>query len=71
MATIDLLTNDPRKKSGTDSKTGVNTLSVRHPEKAHRPDNPIQKKPDILPTTVSCSFFTIRGQKLSSTGKCK
>ncbi len=40
MATIDLLNNDPRK----------NTLSkeLRHPEKAHRPDNPIQRKPDWI-----------------------
>jgi lipoic acid synthetase len=38
MATIDLLNNDPRKKSG----------EVRHPEKAHRPDNPIQRKPDWI-----------------------
>lgn len=34
MATIDLLNNDPRKKG-----------EARHPEKAHRPDNPIQRKP--------------------------
>lgn len=38
MATIDLLNNDPRKKSG----------EMRHPEKAHRPDNPIQRKPDWI-----------------------
>ena len=38
MATIDLLTNDPRKERG----------DPRHPEKAHRPDNPIQRKPDWI-----------------------
>ena len=73
MATIDLLTNDPRKNRGnvlspegqarveaiaaegkagmnalSEGKTGVNALSLRHPEKAHRPDNPIQKKPDWI-----------------------
>jgi lipoic acid synthetase len=37
MATIDLLNNDPRKKG-----------ELRHPEKAHRPDNPIQRKPDWI-----------------------
>jgi lipoyl synthase len=40
MATIDLLTNDPRKKALS--------VETRHPEKAHRPDNPIQKKPDWI-----------------------
>jgi len=39
MATIDLLNNDPRKKSDG---------AARHPEKAHRPDNPIQRKPDWI-----------------------
>ena len=39
MATIDLLNNDPRKKSDP---------AARHPEKAHRPDNPIQRKPDWI-----------------------
>lgn len=40
MATvIDLLNNDPRK---------VSAMSARHPEKAHRPDNPIQRKPDWI-----------------------
>ena len=73
MATIDLLTNDPRKNRGnvlspegqarveaiaaegkagmnalSEGKTGTNALSLRHPEKAHRPDNPIQKKPDWI-----------------------
>ena len=49
MATIDLLNNDPRKKGENSSqgKTGVNALS-RHPEKAHRPDNPIQRKPEWI-----------------------
>ena len=36
-AVIDLLKDDPRKKS-----------EVRHPEKAHRPDNPIQRKPEWI-----------------------
>jgi lipoic acid synthetase len=40
MATvIDLLNNDPRK---------ISAGSARHPEKAHRPDNPIQRKPDWI-----------------------
>ena len=39
MATIDLLNNDPRKKADP---------AARHPEKAHRPDNPIQRKPDWI-----------------------
>ncbi|MCZ8271082.1 MAG: lipoyl synthase [Beijerinckiaceae bacterium] len=49
MATIDLLNNDPRRKGENSSqgKTGVNALS-RHPEKAHRPDNPIQRKPEWI-----------------------
>ena len=34
---IDLLNDDPRKKG-----------NMRHPEKAHRPDNPIQRKPDWI-----------------------
>jgi lipoic acid synthetase len=38
-ATIDLLNNDPRK---------VRDEALRHPEKAHRPDNPIQRKPDWI-----------------------
>ncbi|HRJ70315.1 MAG TPA: lipoyl synthase [Beijerinckiaceae bacterium] len=38
-ATIDLLTNDPRK---------ARDEALRHPEKAHRPDNPIQRKPDWI-----------------------
>ena len=42
MATvIDLLNNDPRKK---DAKND----GLRHPEKAHRPDNPVQRKPDWI-----------------------
>ncbi|HRE21951.1 MAG TPA: lipoyl synthase [Rhabdaerophilum sp.] len=40
MATIDLLNNDPRKK--------MLSAETRHPEKAHRPDNPIQRKPDWI-----------------------
>ncbi len=38
--TIDLLNNDPRKKDAA--------AFARHPEKAHRPDNPIQRKPDWI-----------------------
>ena len=39
MATvIDLLTNDPRKAAA----------AARHPEKAKRPDSPIQRKPDWI-----------------------
>ncbi|WP_284176940.1 lipoyl synthase [Rhabdaerophilum sp. SD176] len=40
MPTIDLIANDPRRKSLSGE--------VRHPEKAHRPDNPIQRKPDWI-----------------------
>jgi lipoyl synthase len=40
MPTLDLLTNDPRPKSLS--------AETRHPEKAHRPDNPIQRKPDWI-----------------------
>ncbi|NBR12388.1 MAG: lipoyl synthase, partial [Alphaproteobacteria bacterium] len=36
-AVIDLLKDDPRKKG-----------ELRHPEKAHRPDNPIQRKPEWI-----------------------
>ena len=39
-ATIDLLNNDPRKARDAEA--------LRHPEKAHRPDNPIQRKPDWI-----------------------
>ncbi len=42
MPTIDLLNNDPRKKALSGD------ARPRHPEKAHRPDNPIQKKPDWI-----------------------
>ena len=39
MATvIDMLTNDPRKAAA----------AARHPEKANRPDSPIQRKPDWI-----------------------
>lgn len=40
MPTIDLIANDPRRKSLSGE--------LRHPEKAHRPDNPIQRKPDWI-----------------------
>ena len=43
-ATIDLLNNDPRKSRDE----GLNAAALRHPEKAHRPDNPIQRKPDWI-----------------------
>ena len=40
MATvIDLLNKDPRKKA---------VSSVRHPEKAHRADQPMMQKPDWI-----------------------
>lgn len=38
---LDLLNDDPRKRAG---ETG----SPRHPEKAHRPDTPIARKPDWI-----------------------
>ena len=41
-ATIDLLNNDPRKVRDEA------LAAPRHPEKAHRPDNPIQRKPDWI-----------------------
>jgi lipoyl synthase len=51
MATIDLLTNDPRKQRPSvlspEGQARVDSI-VRHPEKAHRPDNPIQRKPDWI-----------------------
>ena len=34
---LDLLHNDPRKLS-----------ALRHPEKAHRPDQPVLRKPDWI-----------------------
>ncbi|MDB5643457.1 MAG: lipA [Hyphomicrobiales bacterium] len=37
---LDLLKDDPRKKS--------ESTALRHPEKAHRPDNPIARKPDWI-----------------------
>jgi len=39
MAVIDLLNNDPRKRSAG---------TPRHPEKAHKPDNAVSKKPDWI-----------------------
>ncbi len=36
---IDLLNDDPRKKG---------EAQLRHPEKAHRPDNPVLRKPDWI-----------------------
>ena len=36
---LDLLNDDPRKKG---------EAQVRHPEKAHRPDNPVLRKPDWI-----------------------
>ncbi|MDB5596996.1 MAG: lipA [Hyphomicrobiales bacterium] len=38
---LDLLNNDPRKTGGTAD-------TPRHPEKAHRPDQPILRKPDWI-----------------------
>jgi lipoic acid synthetase len=35
---LDLLNDDPRKRSG-------DAASARHPEKAHRPDQPVSRKP--------------------------
>ena len=35
---IDILNNDPRKKDA----------SARHPEKAHRPDQEVMRKPDWI-----------------------
>ena len=41
---IDTLNNDPRKsRDGADAK-----VAVRHPEKAHRPDQAIARKPDWI-----------------------
>jgi lipoic acid synthetase len=47
--TIDLLTNDPRKARGEGLPAQKDAAAAaRHPEKAHRPDNPIQRKPDWI-----------------------
>ena len=40
---IDTLNNDPRKLEGAEAKA-----AVRHPEKAHRPDQAIARKPDWI-----------------------
>ena len=37
---MDFLNDDPRKKRESEG--------ARHPEKAHRPDNPIARKPDWI-----------------------
>ncbi len=42
---FDLLNNDPRKHSGKDTPE---KSKPRHPEKAHRPDQPILRKPDWI-----------------------
>jgi lipoyl synthase len=41
---IDTLNNDPRKQAGE----GADRAAVRHPEKAHRPDQAIARKPDWI-----------------------
>lgn len=41
---IDTLNNDPRKQAGE----GAERAPVRHPEKAHRPDQAIARKPDWI-----------------------
>jgi len=41
---IDTLNNDPRKQAGE----GADRAPVRHPEKAHRPDQAIARKPDWI-----------------------
>jgi lipoic acid synthetase len=54
--TIDLLSKDPRKSRGNvlspEGQARVEAIArvaeTRHPEKAHRPDNPIQRKPDWI-----------------------
>jgi lipoic acid synthetase len=65
MATIDLLTNDPRKAresvfspegqaraaeiaAEAEARQADIEEKPRHPEKAHRPDHPIQRKPDWI-----------------------
>ena len=40
MLVLDLLNGDPRNRSGG--------AAPRHPEKAHRPDQPVLKKPDWI-----------------------
>jgi len=42
---LDLLNQDPRKDS---HKDGSEAPKPRHPEKAHRPDQPIARKPDWI-----------------------
>ena len=43
MVVLDLLNNDPRKREASPRLGGP-----RHPEKAHRPDQPVLKKPDWI-----------------------
>lgn len=49
---LDLLHNDPRRKSGAaDASSGeapAETARPRHPEKAHRPDHALPRKPDWI-----------------------
>ena len=42
---LDLLNNDPRSKA---EKASLEKPVARHPEKAHRPDQPILRKPDWI-----------------------
>ncbi len=48
MPVLDLLTNDPRPKSGHTEGAPRSEGALRHPEKAHRPDQPIARKPDWI-----------------------
>ena len=45
MAVVFNIDNDPRRQGAT---SGGEPARPRHPEKAHRPDQPIQRKPDWI-----------------------
>lgn len=45
---VDILKSDPRGKSVSSQAIGNTEPKARHPEKAHRPDQPIAQKPDWI-----------------------
>jgi lipoyl synthase len=53
---LDLVNNDPRKIGGVDR--------ARHPEKAHRPDQPIARKPDWIRVKAPGSEKFARTQRI-------
>ena len=49
MVVLDLLKDDPRKRQDSGSDRAPRPASaLRHPEKAHRPDQPAPSKPDWI-----------------------